>query len=249
METKVVNNDFYDHLGNQWYEASDHPVALLRAENRARIPWIVKKITDAYCNKKCAILDIGCGGGFLTNALASLGHHVAGIDLSQESLEIARLKDETRTVQYCQGNGYALPFGNNHFETVCAMDLLEHVSQPGQIILEASRVLKPGGIFFFHTFNRTVWSWLFALKGIEWFVPNTPPRMHVYKYFIKPNELTTLLNQHQLSVCKMHGLMPAWNKAFFQLLIRRRIPEGFAFKIKRSLSCGYMGFAQKRLFH
>jgi 2-polyprenyl-6-hydroxyphenyl methylase/3-demethylubiquinone-9 3-methyltransferase len=245
MEREVVNNAFYDDLGKQWYEAYNHPIALLRAENKARAPWVIKKIAEHFSQNRCSLLDIGCGGGFLSNTLAQHGHQVTGIDISEESLHIAREMDSTRTVNYCKADGYKLPFSSEQFEIVCAMDLLEHVEEPTRVIAEASRVLKPGGIFFFHTFNRNWFSWLIALKGVEWFVPNTPENMHLYRLFIKPREMTHYLKQNNLKVSEILGLMPAMDKGFFQLILQRRISTHFSFKIISSLKCGYMGHAIK----
>ncbi len=245
MERKVVNNAFYDDLGKKWYEAYDHPIALLRAENRARAPWVAQKIHDHFEHKKCAVLDIGCGGGFLSNALAQQGHQVTGVDLSEESLTVAREHDTTSTVLYKTGNALALPFAPSQFEIACAMDLLEHVEDPGKVIGEAARVLKPGGLFFFHTFNRNWLSWLFALKGIEWFVPNSPPNIHLYRLFIKPSEMSTYFQKSSLKLSQMCGLMPIMDKAFIKLLLSRQISHQFSFKMVPSLKCGYMGYAIK----
>jgi len=245
MERKVVNNDFYDDLGEKWYQAYDHPIALLRAENQARAPWVAKKIADHFINKNCAVIDIGCGGGFLSNTLAYQGHQVTGIDLSEESLNVARKHDTTCTVCYQNANAYSLPFSSSKFEIACAMDILEHVEEPIKVIAEASRVLKPGGLFFFHTFNRNWLSWLFALKGIEWFVQNAPSNIHLYRLFIKPSEICHYLEKSCLNVSEILGLMPAMNKAFFKFLLLRRISPQFSFKIISSIKCGYMGYAIK----
>jgi 2-polyprenyl-6-hydroxyphenyl methylase/3-demethylubiquinone-9 3-methyltransferase len=249
MERKVVNNAFYDALGNEWYESYNHPIALLRAENKARAPWVSLKIAEHFKTKNCSIIDVGCGGGFLSNTLAQQGHCVSGIDLSEESLSVAHERDITGTVSYQKADAYALPFPEKHFEIVCAMDLLEHVEEPARVISEASRVLKPGGLFFFHTFNRNWFSWLFALKGVEYFVPNTPPNIHVYRLFIKPSELACTLVQNGLKVSEYHGLMPAIGKPFFQLILQRKISPQFSFKIVPSLKCGYMGYAIKESFN
>lgn len=238
MEREKVNNAFYDDLKEGWHHAQNHPIALLRAENRARIPWIRSQIP-----KPVDVLDIGCGGGFLTNALAKVGHTVSGIDLSTESLRIAAETDLTKSVRYSHADAYALPFEDKIFDVVCAMDLLEHVDTPGKVIQEASRVLRPGGQFFFHTFNRNWVSYLVALKGVEWFVPNVPKNMHLYRCFIRPGELKDMLHQNGLKVAQMHGLNPVCNGAFLRAMFTRRISEDFRFKLSRSLKCGYLGYA------
>jgi 2-polyprenyl-6-hydroxyphenyl methylase / 3-demethylubiquinone-9 3-methyltransferase len=218
--------------------------AFLRAENRARAPWVAKKIAHHFAHKQCSVVDVGCGAGFLSNALAQYGHHVTGIDLSEESLNVAREKDVTHTVYYCNANGYALPFSPLQFEVICAMDLLEHVEEPGKMIAEASRVLKPGGLFFFHTINRNWFSWLFALKGVEWFVPNTSPD-RLYRRFIKPKEMSKYLEQNLLKISEIFGLTPTLDKEFFKLVLNKIISNHFSFKIVPSLKCGYMGYAVK----
>lgn len=223
MEGEVVNNDFYNELKEKWYQADDHPIALLRAENTRRIPWVSQHMRHHFLSKPCAVLDVGCGAGFLTNALAKEKHRVTGIDLSEKSLEVASQKDSTQSVVYQKADAYSLPFPEQSFDVVCAMDLLEHVEKPKQVIAEAARVLKPKGLFFFHTFNRNFISWLFVIKGVEWFVSNTPEQMHVYRCFIKPKELKLYCKQHGLQTEKLIGLNPAlMSKSFWKLLFTRR---------------------------
>lgn len=236
-----INNDFYDELGEGWYTASDHPIALLRAENRVRVPWIIGEI-----GKDKTVLDVGCGAGLLTNALAKEGHRVFGIDLSAASLKTAAGRDETGQVNYQLANAYALPYPASTFDVVCAMDILEHVEEPGRLIAEASRVLKPGGVFFFHTFNRNFLSYLVVIKGVEWCVPNAPQNMHVYPLFIKPTELKELCRKENLVVKQLRGFRPRLiSRPFFQMLWSRKVPSDFSFCFSKSLATGYCGSAQK----
>jgi 2-polyprenyl-6-hydroxyphenyl methylase/3-demethylubiquinone-9 3-methyltransferase len=245
MGSKTVNNDFYDDLQEQWYTASDHPVALLRAENAARTPWVIGEIEKRFA-RKISLLDVGCGAGLLANALAKAGHAVAGVDLSLESLAVAKKRDETRTVRYERANAYSLPFPNASFDAVSAMDVLEHVEEPHLLIAEASRVLKEQGLFFFHTFNRNPLSYLVIIKGVEWFVRNAPKNMHVYPLFIKPSELTAHLNHYDLFVENLIGLRPRLSTPFFRMLITRKVPADFSFRFSKSLATGYCGIAKKK---
>jgi len=241
----VINNEFYDDLGDRWYTATDHPVALLRAENKFRTPWIERAIRKRFPDP-ISLIDIGCGAGLLANELAKKGDRVHGIDLSLSSLDIAKKNDATGTVDYRLANGYALPFPKESFEVACATDLLEHVEEPGRLIAEASRVLKPGGLFFFHTFNRNWLSYLIVIKGVEWCVRNTPKNMHVYSLFIKPDELKQLCLQRGLSVFKWIGLRPKFLALpFLNMLLTRRVSDSFSFCFSKSLATGYCGIAQK----
>jgi 2-polyprenyl-6-hydroxyphenyl methylase / 3-demethylubiquinone-9 3-methyltransferase len=239
---KAINNDFYESLNDLWHEGEDHPAALLRAENAARNPWISSLIAERY-PKGCTILDVGCGGGLLTNTLAAKGHEVYGIDLSPSSLRSAAQRDATGRVSYRQAAAENLPFEKDSFDVVCAMDLLEHVERPEQVIAEASRVLKRGGLFFFHTFNPTLLSWLLVIKGVEWFVRNTPPAMHLYRLFLKPESVSELCSLHHIKVEKMVGLLPdVKSYAFWRMLITRRVSPHFRFVFSSSLKVGYSGY-------
>ena len=242
---QTINNTFYDTLHEDWYTAKNHPIALLRAENKVRNPWIASEIRKRF-NKNVSLLDVGCGAGLLTNALATEGHSVTGIDLSEQSLEIAKTKDATKKVQYLKANAYDLPFPTASFDVVSAMDILEHVENPNRLIEEASRVLKKGGIFFFHTFNRNPLSYLVIIKGVDWCVQNAPKNMHVYPLFIKPKELRLLCQGHDLDVESMIGLRPRIDFPFFRMLLTRVVSSDFSFCFSKSLATGYCGIAKKR---
>lgn len=243
----MINNDFYDTLKEDWYTATDHPIALLRRENAARIPWISEEIKREGKNSDSHVLDIGCGGGFLTNELGLQGYSVTGIDLSESSLAIARKYDVTKKVNYLKADAYSLPFPDQSFDVVCAMDILEHVDNPQQLIKEASRVLRPGGLFFFHTFNRNLLSYILIIKGVDWFVSNAPKNMHVYPLFIKPKELRGMLEAQGLQTKKMLGFVPDFfTMAFWKLLMTRRVPKDFKFRFCKNLFTGYCGVAFKQ---
>ena len=245
-ESPRVNNAFYEDLGDAWYEDTVHPIALLRAENKARNPWVLERICALLGSSSRDVLDIGCGGGFLSNALGAQGHRVTGIDLSAKSLEVAAKRDATKSVRYMQLDAFALPFPDQSFDVISAMDFLEHIETPKQIVQEAARLLRPNGLFFFHTFNRNWLSWLIVIKGVEWCVPNTPPNMHVYSHFIKPKELEEWCKESQLNRIEMRGLTPRIaSVAFWKSLMTRRVDKKLEFCFSSSLLTGYLGVAQK----
>lgn len=239
-----VNNAIYDSLGRRWFEADDDPVALLRAESRARNPWILKTLTDRGLQK---VLDLGCGGGFLSHSLSQNGLTVTGLDASLPSLEVARQRDPSQTAVYLQGDARALPFSDQTFDSVCAMDFLEHVDEVSLVLKEASRVLRPGGLFFFHTFNRNWLSRLVVIRGVEWFVKNTPKDLHVYQNFIRPDELGSALANAGLELEECFGFGPRFLQwPILRLLFTGRVSPDFQFERKKSLALGYAGFAVKR---
>jgi 2-polyprenyl-6-hydroxyphenyl methylase/3-demethylubiquinone-9 3-methyltransferase len=240
-----VNNDIYSTLGARWYDAEDDPVALLRAEARLRNPWVAEQMTREFSGKPCSVLDIGCGGGFLSNHLAALGHRVTGLDEATDSLVVAAHHDASGTVKYDHGDATRLPYDTGSFDVVCAMDFLEHVEEPERVVEEASRVLSPSGLFFFHTFNRNWLSWLVVIKGVEWFVKNTPPDMHVLHLFLKPSEVAAMCRRHGMATTKVLGSRPKIGGAFWKMLRTGAVSADFEFTFSPSTRLGFTGFARK----
>jgi 2-polyprenyl-6-hydroxyphenyl methylase/3-demethylubiquinone-9 3-methyltransferase len=240
-----VNNSIYSELGARWYDAKDDPVALLRAESKLRNPWVAREI-ETRLGAHASVLDVGCGGGFLSNALAARGHRVVGIDESAHALAIAAAHDSSRSVTYKAADALALPFDDAAFDVVCAMDFLEHVEDPKRAVAEASRVLAPGGLYFFHTFNRNFLSWLVVIKGVEWFVKNTPRNMHVLPLFLKPHEVASMCNAQGLDVIEMRGVRPKIGKSFWSMLSTGAVDDRFEFIFTTSLLLGFSGLARKR---
>ncbi len=192
------------------------------------------------------MLDIGCGGGFLSNHLAKEGFDVTGIDASQASLDVAVGHDVTGKARYLLGDALALPFADASFDAVCAMDFLEHVEDPARVVAEAARVLRPNGLFFFHTFNRNPLAWLVVIKGVEWFVKNTPRHMHVLRLFIKPKELERMCQTHALYFTELHGSAPVvFSRAFWRMLLTRTVPPDFRFQFTPSTALAYTGYATR----
>ena len=246
---RPVNNSFYDQRGERWYTAQDDPVALLRAESRLHNAWIRDRIRQVFNGRRCTVLDIGCGAGFLSNAVVKDGHQVTGLDVSADSLAVAARHDRTQRVRYQCGDALALPYRDSSFDVVCAMDFLEHVEAPAAVVAEVARVLVPGGLFFFHTFHRGWLSWLVVIKGVEWFVRNTPRDMHVLRLFIKPSELDGFCRANHLERVERRGTRPRFDTAMWRMLRTGVVPESFGFTFTGSTRLGYCGMARKRAPH
>ena len=249
-----VNNAFYEDLGDRWLHAQDDPVALLRAEGETKQTWVEQRLWEYFASREkttetrpLRILDVGCGAGFLARRLAAQGHAVHGLDFSLGSLQVSRrAEDPSRPVQYLRGDALRLPFANGVFDVVCSMDFLEHVEDPAAAIREAGRVLTPGGLLFFHTFNRNPLAWLVIIKGLEWFVRNTPEHMHILRLFIKPAELSVFCREAGMEPLQWTGIRPDFRKrAFWKMLRTGIVPREFAFVLTPSLLLSYLGVAQK----
>lgn len=241
-----VNNDIYDSYGDRWYTADDDPVALLRAESKLKTPWIIEKIkTQKLLIPETKVLDVGCGAGFLSNELALAKLQVTGVDLSEESLIVARKYDLTKKVKYLSADAYKLPFENASFDVITAMDFLEHVERPDDVIKEFSRVLKPNGIFIFHTFNRNPLAYFIIIKLVEWLVKNTPKNMHVLHLFIKPKELEKFCLNAGMIPIEMVGIKPIFSTIPLRNVFSGIVPKSLRFELTKSLMLSYMGIAKK----
>jgi 2-polyprenyl-6-hydroxyphenyl methylase/3-demethylubiquinone-9 3-methyltransferase len=242
---RPVNNDVYHGLGDRWYDAHDDPVALLRAQARLHVPWIADRLARAFGRRRCRVLDVGCGAGFVANGLARQGHEPYGVDMAQSALDVAARHDRTGRARYVLGDALALPFADGMFDAACAMDVLEHVEDKAALIAEVARVLGPGGLFFFHTFNRTWQSELVVIRGVEWFVRNTPVDLHVLRLFMKPSELRAACGDSDMRVLELRGCAPARSPAFARMLLTGTVGDDFAFRFRRGDSTGYSGVAEK----
>ncbi len=247
MAKRKVDNSLYNTLGNRWLDAQDDPVALLRAQAQLFVPWLCHSISSHFKQNdkhSIKIADIGCGGGLISNPLAAYGFDVTGLDRSEDSLRVAASLGTS--AKYQSGDAYKLPWQDQSFDVVLAMDFLEHVEEPQKIIAEISRVLKPGGLFFFHTFNRNPLAYLIIIKFVEWLVPNTPKDMHVYHLFIKPDELSRFCSDQGMTTKSLVGVKPRiWRLSNLKGWAKGMVPKDFEFIFTASTWLSYAGIASK----
>jgi 2-polyprenyl-6-hydroxyphenyl methylase/3-demethylubiquinone-9 3-methyltransferase len=169
------------------------------------------------------VLEIGCGGGLLSEGMAKRRALVVGIDSSESSLQVARAHTQKsglgQNTFFEQGYAETLPYADGSFSVIVCMDVLEHVQDLQGVIKEITRVLAPGGIFIFDTINRTPIARIALIWiGERFFQKNgLVPGLHSYDKFIKPLELKELIAKSGLKVCEMSGFMPTLKRGHLTL--------------------------------
>jgi 2-polyprenyl-6-hydroxyphenyl methylase / 3-demethylubiquinone-9 3-methyltransferase len=178
----------FSDLAHRWWD-TESEFRPLHQINPLRLEWI-NGIAPLQGKK---VLDVGCGGGILTDAMARSGAHALGIDLATKSLKVAQLhalEAQTPNVQYrevaVEGLAAEQPAS---FDVVTCMEMLEHVPDPSSIVRACAQLVKPGGHVFFSTLNRNAKSFLFAIVGAEYVLNLLPRGTHEYAKFIRPSEL------------------------------------------------------------
>lgn len=155
------------------------------------------------------VLDVGCGGGILSEAMASRGARVTGIDMGEAPLKVAQLHglESGIHVDYRQITAEALAAEHPAaFDVVTCMEMLEHVPDPASVVAACARLAKPGGQVFFSTLNRNLKSYVFAILGAEHLLRLVPKGTHEHGKFIRPSELSRWCRQHDLNVRHSTGM-------------------------------------------
>ena len=251
VDAELINNAIYDDLAVGWKDSARSPFRLLKAEAEVKNRWVADQIAcyrDAVGKRKLRVLDLGCGAGYLANFLSlDPDLEVVGLDASPGAIQTAKASDPMGRVKYVIGNAYELASELGEFDAIFVMDVLEHVSRPELVIREIAGRLTPGGLIGFHTFNRNFLANLIVIKGMEWFVPETPKKLHVIELFIRPKELSDALVTCGFHKVEFVGLRPVvFQRPLLKLLTRRRVDPNFRFKLTRDLTVAYMGTAQLR---
>lgn len=178
----------FSELAHRWWDPESE-FRPLHQINPLRLEWINQ--CAPLAGKK--VLDIGCGGGILSDSMARLGAQVQGIDLSTKALKVAQLhalEAGTPNVNYREVSAEALAAEQPaQYDVVTCMEMLEHVPDPASIVQACSTLVKPGGWVFFSTLNRNPKSFLFAIVGAEYVLNLLPRGTHEYAKFIRPSEL------------------------------------------------------------
>ncbi len=155
------------------------------------------------------VLDVGCGGGILSESMATRGARVTGIDMGEKPLAVAKLhlKESGLEVDYRQTTAEALAIEEpKSFDIITCMEMVEHVPNPASVINACSRLVRPGGELFFSTINRTPKAWLFAIIGAEYLLNILPKGTHSYEKFIRPSELERWARESGLVTKEITGM-------------------------------------------
>ncbi|MDD2882898.1 MAG: bifunctional 2-polyprenyl-6-hydroxyphenol methylase/3-demethylubiquinol 3-O-methyltransferase UbiG [Rhodoferax sp.] len=195
----------FSDLAHRWWDA-DGEFRPLHQINPLRLAWM-----SSLCSLQGkTVLDVGCGGGILTDSLARSGAKATGIDLSTKVLRIAQLHAldaQTENVTYREISAEAMaleqPAG---FDVVTCMEMLEHVPDPASVVQACATLVKPGGWVFFSTLNRNPMSFLQAIVGAEYVLNMLPRGTHEYAKMIRPSELAGFCRAADLNVTHSRGL-------------------------------------------
>jgi 2-polyprenyl-6-hydroxyphenyl methylase/3-demethylubiquinone-9 3-methyltransferase len=178
----------FSDLAHRWWDPESE-FRPLHHINPLRLAWIDGLVPLKGLN----VLDVGCGGGILSDAMARKGAQVLGIDLAAKSLKVAQLhalEAGTQGVRYREVSAEALAAENPaQFDVVTCMEMLEHVPDPASVVRACAELVKPGGWVFFSTLNRNPKSFLFAIVGAEYILKLLPKGTHEFARLIKPSEL------------------------------------------------------------
>lgn len=178
----------------------------LHVINPLRVQFILEKVNHAPLK----VLDVGCGGGILSEALARHGAQVIGIDLSQQAIEVARqhAKEQGLAIEYRYQSAEALADEMpEQFDVVTCLEMLEHVPQPQVVVQACARAVKPAGHVIFSTINRTLKAFLFVIVGGEYILRLLRPGTHDYRKFIRPSELRAWAEGSGLRFLRMASLL------------------------------------------
>ncbi len=195
----------FEAMASRWWDVNGE-CKPLHAINPLRLNYIDEK-SGGITGKK--VIDVGCGGGILSESMVQRGAIVSGIDMSQPSIEVAKLHlyESNFDVDYQRSTAEAFAELHPHcFDVVTCMELLEHVPDPASVIRACAKLVKPGGHLFFSTVNRNPKAYLFAIIGAEYLLKMLPKGTHDFAKFIRPSELSAWAREAGLSTHDISGL-------------------------------------------
>ena len=195
----------FGELAHRWWDRNSE-FRPLHDMNPLRLEWI--DTLAGLAGKR--VLDIGCGGGILSEAMAGRAEHVTGIDLATKALGVARLhamESGVENIEYREVAAETLAAEAPHrFDLVTCMEMLEHVPDPASVVRACAELVRPGGWVFFSTLNRNAKSFLFGIVGAEYLLRLLPKGRHEYARFIRPSELAAWCRAAGLDLATTRGM-------------------------------------------
>ncbi|MCG8537054.1 MAG: bifunctional 2-polyprenyl-6-hydroxyphenol methylase/3-demethylubiquinol 3-O-methyltransferase UbiG, partial [Pseudomonadales bacterium] len=194
----------FESIANKWWDLEGE-FKPLHDINPLRLNYINERVSLAGKN----VLDVGCGGGILSEGLAQRGAHVTGIDMGEANLQVAKEHAESQGLSIHYQHIAVEELAAQHpasFDVVTCLEMLEHVPDPSSIVQACATLVKPGGHVFFSTINRNPKSYALAIVGAEYIMNLVPKGTHDYMKFIKPSELSRWARAAQLQIKDISGM-------------------------------------------
>ena len=207
--------EFYGRLATTWWDESG-PLWPLHTLNRLRIDYIRRHLCAHFERNPDApaplaglrVLDVGCGGGILSESLARLGAEVTGIDVVPQNIEVGRLhaSEANLRIDYRVQTAAQMAEAGEHFDVVLSMEVVEHVADLAAFLRDCCRLTASGGALFIATINRTLLAWLIAIIGAEYVLRWLPRGTHRWRWFRKPAELRDFLRASGIETVETVGV-------------------------------------------
>ena len=216
MKNNTINKkeiDKFSRIAEEWWDPTGK-FKPLHKFNPIRISYIKDNIISSFKLKnkrkplnEVKILDIGCGGGLLSEPMSRLGANVVGIDASDKNIKVAKLhaKKNNLNIKYICTSPENLK-NQSKFDVILNMEIIEHVEDVNFFLKSCSRLLKKDGIMFVATLNKTLKSYLFAIIGAEYILRWLPIGTHNWEKFVDPNDLINILKKNNLNLEKLDGV-------------------------------------------
>ncbi len=206
----VAEINHFATLAARWWDP-DGPSRPLIALNPVRLAFIANILAGQGQNLKGThAVDVGCGGGLLSEAMAFAGAAVTGLDLTPELIEVAKLHalgGENLTIDYCLQSAESLSLERpEQFDLVACMEMLEHVPDPESVLGACVKLLKPGGVLVLSTLNRTAKAFALGVVAAEYVLNLVPKGTHRYSQFLKPAEIARVLRARGMEVIELKGM-------------------------------------------
>lgn len=195
----------FSELANSWWDRNGE-FKSLHDINPLRLEYIADQAKSLFDKN---VIDIGCGGGILSESMALLGAKVTGLDMAKASLDVANLHRLESGVKVKYVLSTAEDWANSHtneYDVVCCLEMLEHVPTPASVVEACARLAKSGGVVVFSTINRNAKSYAMAILAAEYLLNMVPKGTHQHNKFIRPNELVSMIEKTPLQITSMTGL-------------------------------------------